>query len=58
VALSYQWYRGAKPIAKAVKSQYKVKKADAGKRISVKVTGAKAGFKTVTKTSANRKVAK
>jgi hypothetical protein len=56
-ALAYQWYRGGKPIAKAVKSTYKVKRSDAGKKISVKVTGAKAGFKTVTRASAKKRAA-
>jgi hypothetical protein len=51
VKLSYQWYRGGKKIAKATKSTYKLAKADKGKRITVKVTGKKSGYTTVTKTS-------
>ncbi|MDR3202819.1 MAG: FIVAR domain-containing protein [Bifidobacteriaceae bacterium] len=56
--LSYQWYRGGKAIAKAVKPTYKVKKADAGKRLSVKVTGSKAGYAAKTKASAKTKPVK
>jgi hypothetical protein len=49
---SYQWYRGGKPIAKATFATYKLKSADLGKRISVKVTASKAGFTSVVKASA------
>lgn len=51
VKLSYQWYRGSSKIAKATKSTYKLVKADKGKKITVKVTGKKSGYTTVTKTS-------
>jgi hypothetical protein len=51
VKLSYQWYRGDKKIKKATKSTYKLTKSDKGKKIKVKVTGKKSGYKTVTKTS-------
>ncbi|MCD9154243.1 M1 family metallopeptidase [Aeromicrobium duanguangcaii] len=47
--LTYRWYRGGKPIAGATKKSYKVKKADAGKRLRVKVTAKKPGYTTVVK---------
>jgi len=47
VKLTYRWYRGGKPIAGATKKSYKVKKADAGKRLRVKVTARKSGYTTV-----------
>jgi hypothetical protein len=50
-ALSYQWYRNGKAIAKATNATYKLRAADKGKRIKVKVTAAKAGYKTVVKAS-------
>ena len=58
VALSYQWYRSGAKIAKATSSTYKLVAADKGKKITVKVTGTKPGYTTVSKTSvASGKVA-
>jgi len=58
VALSYQWYRAGAKIAKATSSTYKLVAADRGKKITVKVTGTKPGYTTVSKTSvATKKVA-
>ena len=57
-ALSYQWYRGSSPIKGATKSTYKLVKADKKKQISVKVTGTKAGYTTLTTTSAKTKKVK
>lgn len=51
VKLSYRWLRNGKSISGATKSTYTLKKADVGKKISVKVTGKKSGYKTVAKTS-------
>mgnify|MGYP002073549473 FL=1 len=51
VTLGYQWYRNGAKIKKATKSTYKVAAADKGKRLTVKVTGKKAGYASVTKTS-------
>ncbi|HMR50254.1 MAG TPA: CHAP domain-containing protein [Arachnia sp.] len=51
VALSYQWLRDGKAISGATAPAYKLAAADKGKRISVKVTGTKAGFATTAKTS-------
>lgn len=55
---TYQWLANGKAISKATKSTYKLTTADAGKKITVKVTGKKAGYTTVAKTSkATAKVA-
>lgn len=51
---TYQWYRSGKAISGAKSSSYKLKAADAGKRMTVRVTGSQAGYQTVTKTSANK----
>ncbi len=51
VKLTYQWYRNGKAISKATKSSYKLVKKDAKAVITVKVTGKKAGYTTVAKTS-------
>jgi hypothetical protein len=50
--VTYRWYRNGKAIKKATKSSYKLTKSDKGKRITVKVTVAKAGYGTRTLTSA------
>jgi bacillolysin len=51
VSLRYQWLRNGKPIARATKSKYKLSARDKGKRVSVKVTGSKAGYQTASATS-------
>ncbi|WP_370615797.1 carboxypeptidase regulatory-like domain-containing protein [Mumia qirimensis] len=51
VRLTYQWYRNGKKIAKAKKTSYTLTKRDVGKRITVKVTGKRTWYATVTKTS-------
>jgi len=48
----YQWYRSGKAIPKATKATYKLTKSDAGKKIRVKVTGARPGYTSVAKYSA------
>ena len=58
VTLKYQWLRDGKAISKATKSSYKLTKSDAGKKISVKVTGSKSGYTSVSKTSKSLTVAK
>jgi hypothetical protein len=50
----YQWYRAGKKIAGATKAKYKVKAADRGRRVTVKVKGTKSGFKAVTRASASK----
>ncbi|MDN6486739.1 MAG: Ltp family lipoprotein, partial [Ancrocorticia sp.] len=49
--LTYQWYRNGKVISGAKSAKYKVKTADIGKRLTVKVTGTKAGYNKVARTS-------
>lgn len=56
VTLKIQWLRGGKPIPGATKSSYRLTKKDAGKRVSVRVTGTKAGYLTVSKDSALRRI--
>jgi ELWxxDGT repeat protein len=56
VTLRYQWLRNGKAIAGATKSRYTIVAADRGKRLSVKVTGSKAGYTSVAKKSATRTV--
>ena len=56
--LTYQWLRDGKAISKATKSSYKLTKTDAGKKISVKVTGTKTGYTTAAKTSSKVTIAK
>lgn len=48
---AYQWYRDGKKIKGATKSSYTLAKADKGKRITVKVTGKKSGYTSLTKAS-------
>lgn len=56
-SFSYQWLRNGKAIAGAKKSSYKLTKKDKGKKISVRVTGSKPGYLSMTKTSkATKKV--
>ena len=52
VRLSYQWLRNGATIAKATGASYKLTAADAGKKISVRVTGAQTGFTAKSATSA------
>ncbi|QXT64154.1 hypothetical protein [Tessaracoccus palaemonis] len=57
--LSYQWYANGKAIKKATKSTFTATSTQQGKKITVKVTGKKSGYTTVTKVSkATAKVAK
>ncbi|MDT0156412.1 hypothetical protein Q9R19_02115 [Microbacterium sp. ARD32] len=58
VALHYRWKRNGASITGAVKSTYRLTASDAGKKITVTVTGTKTGYKTVAKTSAARSVVK
>jgi len=57
VKLSYQWLRNGKKITKATKSRYKLTKKDKGKKISVRVTAKKTGYKSAkVVTKATKKV--
>ena len=47
VTLNYQWYRGGTAISGATKSGYTLVNADAGKAITVAVTGSKTGYASV-----------
>ena len=58
VTLTYQWLRNGMPIAGATGSKYKLKNKDKGKKISVKVTGAKSGFTSASATSPQTKKVK
>jgi len=44
VKLSYRWYRSSKSISGATKNSYKLRSADKGKTITVKVTGTRTSF--------------
>ncbi|MDF1488204.1 alkaline phosphatase [Tessaracoccus caeni] len=57
-AYSFKWLRNGKTISGATGTTYKLTTADVGKKISVKVTGSKAGYKSVSKTSKSVKVSK
>ena len=48
---SYQWYANGVAIKKATKSTLTLKAAQKGKKITVKVTGKKSGYATVTTSS-------
>jgi hypothetical protein len=48
VKLSYRWYRGSKAISGATKSSYKLKSADKGHTITIKITGSRTGFTSAT----------
>lgn len=54
--LTYRWLRGTKAIKGATGRKYKLTAKDVGKRISVRVTGVKAGYVSVTVASAKTKV--
>ncbi|GER22787.1 hypothetical protein NCCP1664_12840 [Zafaria cholistanensis] len=50
--LAYQWYRSGTAISGATKSAYGLAGADAGHRITVKVTGTRTGYTRLSRTSA------
>ncbi|MET0931680.1 MAG: hypothetical protein ABWX74_19320 [Aeromicrobium sp.] len=58
VALSYQWSRSGAPIAGATGQTYRLVAGDVAQTITVTVTGSRAGFASVSQTSAGTKVAK
>ncbi|MFT4213343.1 MAG: CAP domain-containing protein [Microbacterium sp.] len=58
VTLSYQWLRGGVAISGATGKTYKLTAADAGKKISVRVTGTKSGYTSVSRTSTSYKITK
>lgn len=50
--LRFQWFRGSRAVDGATAKTYTLRKADVGKRISVKVKGSKPGYVTTTRASA------
>lgn len=52
VVFQYQWYRSGVAVIGATSANYRLTAADAGKTLTVKVTGSKAGYTTVSRTSA------
>jgi hypothetical protein len=52
VSLSYQWKRGGAAISGATGKSYTLRAADAGRTITVAVTGKKSNYAAVTKVSA------
>lgn len=56
VKVRFQWLRNGQPVKGAKKATYKVKKADRGKTVKVRVTVKKPKFATVTRTSKGRRV--
>ncbi|GAA2241552.1 hypothetical protein GCM10010401_12940 [Rarobacter faecitabidus] len=53
--VKYRWFAGGKPIKRATKAKLTLKSPQRGKRIAVKVTVTKAGYESVTSTSAKTK---
>lgn len=56
VQFSYQWFRGVNPIVGATGVKYVVAPADSGFALKVMVTGSKANFISVERTSATTRV--
>jgi hypothetical protein len=56
VKATYQWTRNGAVIKGATKSSYKLTKTDKGKKVGVKVTVSKSGYRTATAISAAVKV--
>jgi hypothetical protein len=50
-AFTYRWLRNGVPISGAWDSTYKVRSADKGTKITVRVTGSRLGYTTVSRTS-------
>ncbi len=49
--LTYQWYAGGKAIKGATKSSFTLTTSQAGKQVTVKVTGSKSGYASASKMS-------
>ncbi|WP_407939747.1 Ig-like domain repeat protein [Nocardioides anomalus] len=58
VAVTYQWQVDGQPVAGATGTTYQVRPADAGKRVTVVATGAKAGLANGSVSSAQTDVVK
>lgn len=57
-AYTYRWYRNGVAVSGATHSTYKLTSKDKGKKITVKVTGKRSGYTTVTKTSVSKTIAR
>ncbi len=55
VTITYKWLRNGSTISSATRSTYKLSKSDKGKRISVQLRVAKAGYATLTSLSPRTK---
>ena len=53
---TYRWYVGGKLVQRGAKPSLVLKAKHRGKRVTVKVTGAKAGFASATRTAKTAKV--
>lgn len=51
VTQHFQWYVGGSPVARATDRTFTLRAKDLGKRVRVRVTGTKAGYPSVTRTS-------
>ena len=51
IKYSYRWYRDGRPVAKATAKSYQLKGKDSGHSISVRITGRKVAYKTLTMAS-------
>lgn len=56
-SFEYRWYRNGEPIAMANGSTYKLRSADAGKKITVQVTAKRSGYASTPSVSDGRWVA-
>ncbi|GAA4719031.1 putative Ig domain-containing protein [Nocardioides conyzicola] len=56
--LKYQWYAGGKKIAGATRTSYRIPRRLQHQRISVKVTGSYAGYRTASATSKSTRAVK
>ena len=57
VTVTYQWKRNGVAISGATASTYSLVAADKGSTITVATTGTKAGYPSLVKTSAGKKIA-
>ncbi|MFC7767132.1 hypothetical protein [Leucobacter soli] len=49
--IRYQWYRNGKAISGATKTKYRLKSADAGKKITVRVAPTRTGYAKTTRST-------
>lgn len=54
--LSYRWYRSGSAISGATSKSYKLTTADAGKKLTVKVTAKRSGYTTTSRTSSAKTI--